>query len=114
MPRAELPELRLFFVKGWQLPSQVRYTRGAKREAGAWLSFLHIPDCFTVHTADWRCLLPSQLSCKRLTGPSLVPVTQLVTPFLSLLPPFSCMGLLASVGLLVGANLHSRIRASRR
>lgn len=69
-PCAELLCFQLCFAEVWQLPGQVRYTLGSKHEAGAWLSFLHKPDCFTVHTTDWWCLLPSQLSCKRLTGPS--------------------------------------------
>lgn len=76
---------------------QVRYTLGAKHEVGAWLSFLHIPDSFMVHTTDWWCLLPSELSCMGLTGPSLLCVTQLEISFLSLLPPFFWISLLASV-----------------
>lgn len=88
MPCAELPQLCLLFAEAWHLPGRVTYTLGVERVAGAWLSFLHTPDCFTVHRTDWQCLLPSQLSCKRLTGPRLVHVTELVASFLSLLPPF--------------------------
>lgn len=40
-----------------------------------------------LHTTAWQCLPPSQLPGKGLTGPSSVPVTQLVPSVLSLLPP---------------------------
>lgn len=85
MPCAELPQLHLSFAEAEQPPGQARHTLGVSRRCLGVLP----AHARLLHTTAWQCLPPSQLSCRRLTGPSSVPVAQLVPSILSLLPPLS-------------------------